>query len=120
MSSTSRYNVAGVETEHGVIECDYFVNCSGIWAREIGKLSEPQVKVPICPAEHFFLSFRGDILHLFLPSLKVKSLMDFSSRTFALRSLKGANCICHMVVYHLKLFIMKPKLSILVILIKTC
>lgn len=31
----------------------------GIWAREIGKLSEPPVKVPICPAEHFFLTFKG-------------------------------------------------------------
>ena len=65
-SSLSQCRVAGVETEHGVIECDYFVNCSGIWAREIGKLSEPPVKVPICPAEHFFLSFKGNLMSLVL------------------------------------------------------
>ena len=31
---------------------------AGIWARSIGKLSDPTVKVPICPAEHYFLSFK--------------------------------------------------------------
>lgn len=61
-SSLSNHNdVSGVLTDMGVIECDYFVNCAGIWAREIGKLSEPRVKVPICPAEHFFLSFKGEL-----------------------------------------------------------
>jgi pyruvate dehydrogenase phosphatase regulatory subunit len=50
--------VQGVETSLGKIECDYFVNCAGIWARNIGKLSDPVVKVPICPAEHFFLTFK--------------------------------------------------------------
>jgi len=82
ISATSNFKVRGVETDLGVIECEYFVNCSGtfqihylldvseiiyqnlytiigIWAREIGKLSEPHVKVPICPAEHFFLTFKG-------------------------------------------------------------
>ena len=45
-------HVTGVDTSLGHIECDYFVNCGGIWARTIGALSEPKVKVPICPAEH--------------------------------------------------------------------
>jgi len=45
-------HVTGVDTSLGHIECDYFVNCGGIWARTIGLLSEPRVKVPICPAEH--------------------------------------------------------------------
>ena len=44
--------VNGVETSLGHIKCDYFVNCGGIWARTIGTLSQPNVKVPICPAEH--------------------------------------------------------------------
>lgn len=50
--------VMGVQTNLGHIECEYFVNCAGIWARSIGKLSDPTVKVPICPAEHYFLSFK--------------------------------------------------------------
>jgi len=53
-TSNINYRVSGVETEYGVIDCEYFVNCGGIWAREIGKRSDPPVKVPICPAEHFF------------------------------------------------------------------
>ena len=49
--------VAGVETEKGYISCDYFVNTAGIWAREIGRMMEPPVRIPICPAEHFFMTF---------------------------------------------------------------
>ena len=45
-------HVTGVDTSLGHIQCDFFVNCGGIWARTIGALSEPHVKVPICPAEH--------------------------------------------------------------------
>lgn len=27
--------VCGVETTHGTMECDYFVNCAGFWARQV-------------------------------------------------------------------------------------
>lgn len=27
--------VCGVETTHGAIEADYFVNCAGFWARQV-------------------------------------------------------------------------------------
>lgn len=27
--------VCGVETTRGAIECDYFVNCAGFWARQV-------------------------------------------------------------------------------------
>ncbi len=50
--------VTGVKTDRGVIGCDHFVNCAGIWARSLGKLSQPQVRVPIFPAEHFFLTYQ--------------------------------------------------------------
>lgn len=36
-----------VETTSGTIECQHFVNCAGFWARNVGKLSEPYVKVSI-------------------------------------------------------------------------
>jgi pyruvate dehydrogenase phosphatase regulatory subunit len=57
-ASTKNVHVTGVETELGDITCEYFVNCAGIWAREIGRLSKPSVRIPVCPAEHFFMTFK--------------------------------------------------------------
>ena len=78
-TSNINYRVSGVETEYGVIDCEYFVNCGGIWAREIGKRSDPPVKVPICPAEHFFLTFKG------IPQMQGKHLpkvRDYDNHTY--------------------------------------
>ena len=78
-SSNINHRVRGVETDHGVIECEFFVNCGGIWAREIGKRSDPHVKVPICPAEHFFLTFKD------IPELAGKHLptvRDYDNYTY--------------------------------------
>lgn len=47
--------VSSVETDQGSVECSYFVNCGGFWARQIGELSEPTVKVPIQAVEHYYL-----------------------------------------------------------------
>ncbi|CAH0401761.1 unnamed protein product [Chilo suppressalis] len=47
--------VSGVETTQGAVECDYFVNCAGFFARQVGQLSRPQVKVPLLPCEHYYL-----------------------------------------------------------------
>lgn len=52
---TERDRVVGVETDNGMVECDYFVNAAGTWARKIGRLSNPIVQVPIHPAEHYYL-----------------------------------------------------------------
>lgn len=53
---TQRYNsVSSVSTNCGRINCEYFVNCAGFWARSIGEMSEPTVKIPLQPAEHYFL-----------------------------------------------------------------
>ncbi|XP_076045354.1 pyruvate dehydrogenase phosphatase regulatory subunit, mitochondrial [Oratosquilla oratoria] len=49
------HKVVAVETSKGIIECDYFVNAGGFWARKIGQMVEPHVKVPIHPAEHYYL-----------------------------------------------------------------
>lgn len=40
----SDHRVNAVETNKGTIECVYFVNAAGFWARAIGQLSEPYVK----------------------------------------------------------------------------
>lgn len=47
--------VSSVETNVGTIQCEYFVNCAGFWARGVGQLSEPYVKVPLHAVEHYYL-----------------------------------------------------------------
>lgn len=42
---TQNNRIKAVKTNHGTIECEHFVNCAGFWARNVGKLSEPYVKV---------------------------------------------------------------------------
>lgn len=51
-------HVIGVETDRGHIECEYFVNCAGQWAYELGLASEVPVTVPLHPCEHFYLVTR--------------------------------------------------------------
>ena len=45
--------VTGVSTEAGNIACEFVVNCTGMWARELGLRSE--VTIPLHAAEHFYL-----------------------------------------------------------------
>jgi pyruvate dehydrogenase phosphatase regulatory subunit len=40
----SDHRVNAVQTNLGTVECVYFVNAAGFWARAIGQLSEPYVK----------------------------------------------------------------------------
>lgn len=47
--------VVAIDTTMGSVECDYYVNCSGFWARKIGQLSNPTVKIPLHPVEHYYL-----------------------------------------------------------------
>lgn len=32
---SKNHRVCGVETTHGAIECEYFINCAGFWARHV-------------------------------------------------------------------------------------
>lgn len=45
--------VAGVITEKGDIDCEYVVNCAGMWAREFGR--KAGINVPLHAAEHFYV-----------------------------------------------------------------
>ncbi|MDH4117398.1 MAG: FAD-dependent oxidoreductase [Acidimicrobiia bacterium] len=45
--------VSGVRTSHGDIECEYVVNCAGMWARQLGEHSG--VTIPLQAAEHYYL-----------------------------------------------------------------
>ncbi|KAJ8959314.1 hypothetical protein NQ318_022000 [Aromia moschata] len=47
--------ITSVETDLGNINCEYFINCAGFWARGVGQLSEPYVKVPLHAVEHYYL-----------------------------------------------------------------
>ncbi|CAH0562194.1 unnamed protein product [Brassicogethes aeneus] len=51
---TKNSAVYAVETDRGNIFCDYFVNCAGMWARELGLKCKPQVRIPAYPAQHFY------------------------------------------------------------------
>ncbi len=45
--------VTGVQTEQGTIQCEYVVNCAGMWARELGE--QVGVNIPNQAAEHYYL-----------------------------------------------------------------
>jgi len=50
---TERGAVTGVRTTAGDIECEYVVNCAGMWARQLG--ARTGVTVPLQAAEHYYL-----------------------------------------------------------------
>jgi glycine cleavage system aminomethyltransferase T/glycine/D-amino acid oxidase-like deaminating enzyme len=50
---TRRGAVAAVETAFGEIACEYVVNCTGMWARQLGAKSG--VNIPLQSAEHYYL-----------------------------------------------------------------
>ena len=52
--------VKSVHTSSGQIDCDFFVNAAGFFARNVGQLSEPHVKVPQHAVEHYFCHIRPD------------------------------------------------------------
>jgi glycine cleavage system T protein len=45
--------VTGVATDRGEIEAEYVVNCTGMWGREFGALSD--VRLPLQATEHFYI-----------------------------------------------------------------
>jgi glycine cleavage system aminomethyltransferase T/glycine/D-amino acid oxidase-like deaminating enzyme len=51
--SRRRGAVTGVETAYGTIECEYAVNCAGMWARQLADTAG--VNVPLQAAEHYYL-----------------------------------------------------------------
>lgn len=44
---------SGVVTESGDIDCEFVVNCAGMWARNFGK--KAGVNIPLHAAEHFYV-----------------------------------------------------------------
>jgi 4-methylaminobutanoate oxidase (formaldehyde-forming) len=50
---TKRGVVTGVQTPIGDIECEFVVNCAGMWARQLA--AKAGVNVPLQSAEHYYL-----------------------------------------------------------------
>ena len=50
---SDRGAVTGVETDQGTIECEFVVNCAGMWARQLG--AAHGVSIPLQAAEHYYL-----------------------------------------------------------------
>tara|TARA_Y100000590_G_scaffold161332_1_gene184989 strand:- start:976 stop:3441 length:2466 start_codon:yes stop_codon:yes gene_type:complete len=46
-------SIEGVETEEGIIKCEYIVLAAGMWSRQIGK--SININVPLYPDEHFYI-----------------------------------------------------------------
>ena len=50
---TQSGRAVGVETDQGVINAEFVVNCGGMWGREIGKMAG--VAIPLHACEHFYI-----------------------------------------------------------------
>lgn len=76
---TENGRVKGVKTDRGDIECEYFVNCAGMWARELGLRCNPPVRIPAYPAEHFY-ALTGSIDDL---NDQIPCIRDYDAQTYA-------------------------------------
>jgi 4-methylaminobutanoate oxidase (formaldehyde-forming) len=45
--------VSGVRTDQGEVQCEFVVNCAGMWARQLGERNG--VSLPLQAAEHYYL-----------------------------------------------------------------
>ncbi|EFA10911.2 pyruvate dehydrogenase phosphatase regulatory subunit, mitochondrial [Tribolium castaneum] len=77
---TQNSTVYGVETPKGVIKCEYFVNCAGMWARELGLQCSPQVRIPAYPAQHFYAT-TGRLTKIIDESTPI--IRDYDAFTYA-------------------------------------
>ncbi|KAK7864281.1 hypothetical protein R5R35_009540 [Gryllus longicercus] len=77
---TENARVKGIQTNLGTILCEYFVNCAGMWARELGLQCRPRVRIPAMPADHFYVTaaLPGEAVDSWLPCVR-----DYDSHTYA-------------------------------------
>lgn len=76
----NKNSVVGVETDCGIVNCEYFVNAAGIWSRELGLKCAKPVKIPAYPAEHYYLITNG----LNLPQdLILPCVRDYDSNNYS-------------------------------------
>jgi pyruvate dehydrogenase phosphatase regulatory subunit len=77
---TENAHVHAVKTDCGTVSCEYFVNCAGMWARNLGQTCSPKVRIPASPAEHFYVTTSPlePSLDTWLPCVR-----DYDSHTYA-------------------------------------
>ncbi|XP_063223362.1 pyruvate dehydrogenase phosphatase regulatory subunit, mitochondrial-like isoform X2 [Bacillus rossius redtenbacheri] len=75
---TENARVKAVSTSLGTVLCEYFVNCAGMWARQLGLQCSPSVRIPAVPAQHFYVTTPP------LPGLQIglPSVRDYDSHTY--------------------------------------
>ncbi|XP_015510109.2 pyruvate dehydrogenase phosphatase regulatory subunit, mitochondrial-like isoform X1 [Neodiprion pinetum] len=72
--------VKSLTTAQGNIVCEYFINCAGMWARELGLRCNPPVRIPAYPAEHFYAVTPSLVPEL---SSHLPCVRDFDSHSYA-------------------------------------
>ncbi|EDS26256.1 nad dehydrogenase [Culex quinquefasciatus] len=78
--NTKGGRVESLETDIGTIKCEYFINCTGMWSRELGLRCKRPVRIPAYPAQHFFAVTAG----LNLPEAKLlPCVRDYDSNMYA-------------------------------------
>ncbi|KAL1396664.1 hypothetical protein pipiens_010367 [Culex pipiens pipiens] len=75
--NTKGGRVESLETDIGTIKCEYFINCTGMWSRELGLRCKRPVRIPAYPAQHFFAVTAG----LNLPEAKLLPRPATTTRT---------------------------------------
>ncbi|XP_057292029.1 pyruvate dehydrogenase phosphatase regulatory subunit, mitochondrial-like [Hydractinia symbiolongicarpus] len=82
------HRVTSVDTSLGKINCDIFINCAGMWSRELGSKSIPPVEVPLHASEHFYIVTKPiENVHSMLPVIR-----DYDARTYVREWSGGLLC----------------------------
>lgn len=76
---TKNRTVDEIQTNKGNIKCEFFVNCAGMWARDLGLQSNPQVHIPAYPAAHYYGT--SGLIHEFVEDT-LPIVRDFDSNTY--------------------------------------
>ncbi|XP_043785257.1 pyruvate dehydrogenase phosphatase regulatory subunit, mitochondrial-like isoform X3 [Apis laboriosa] len=74
---TENETIKSIKTQYGIISCEYFINCAGMWARELGLKCNPPVKIPAYPAEHFYA-----IASPFSSNIALPCIRDYDSYSY--------------------------------------
>ncbi len=77
---TEKDKVVGVETDAGIVDCEYFINCAGMWARDLGLKCTKPVRIPSYPAKHFYAVTNG--LNVNTSGKMLPTIRDFDSCSY--------------------------------------
>lgn len=80
---TENDRVYAIKTNRGVVRCEYFVNCAGMWARELGERCDPRVRVPAYPAQHFYVTTEPLAEVTAAPGTTLPCVRDYDSAIYA-------------------------------------